>query len=413
VSVLQRFLGAAREDRSISFQDVWGRGLDMFGAQTTAGVVVNDDSALALSAVYGSVRILSEGISKLPIDATMGKGAGAVAMPEIPLWLETPSPATPHIGMGEVIDQLMVSALMRGTGYALTPRDKFGNIIEISVLDPDKVTPVMQKNPSRVVFKIQGYDEPFTSQDVAMMIGLSKPGALVGMSPIDNARETIGLGLAAQTFGAALFGNSAVTSGVIEVEGEMSEPGAKLLSRTWNESHKGPKRAHKVAILTEGAKYKPISMTAEQAQFLATREFQVSDVARIFGVPPHLLQDASGSTSWGSGLAEQSVNFVVHSLRPWATRVDRLLTRLAQSEASTDPGGTRRYLTLSLDHLTRGDFSTRISTYGTGLDRGIWNLDEVRAMENLPAIQGGAGQDHRVPLYTGATNDLEGSDDDD
>lgn len=402
---LQRVLGTGEVrgvDAPVNFPDVWGRALESTLIGTTSGVSVNDDKALTLSAVYGSVRILSEGISKLPVRVTRGKGPDAQPVVQMPGWLEVPAPDRPHIGLGEVLDQVMVSLLLRGNAYLLTPRTESGLITQLHVLNPDDVEPMLRGG--RLVFKVEGERQFLTPADVSMVTGLMRPGEICGMSPIDYARETIGLGIAAQQFGGSFFGNGATTSGVLEAPGELSVAGAKLLKNTWEAAHQGSKRAHKVAILTEGLQYKPISVTPEQAQFLDTRRFQVADVARIFGVPPHLLQDASGSTSWGSGLAEQSVNYVTHSLRPWAERINAMLTRMLRSERATVTGQRRPYVTLSLDHLTRGDFATRIATYGSGLDRGIWNLDEVREMEGLPAIPDGSGQQHRVPLNTGPSN---------
>lgn len=400
MSVLQRFLGADTEARAVTFQDVFGAGLDLVGNRSAAGINVTEDRALTLTAVYGSVRILSEGVSKLIIEATRGLGSSATPV-DLPEWVERPSVALPHLGMGEILDQVMMSLLLRGNAYILTPRDESGRIQELIVLDPSTLDPVVEGASRRLSFKLHSSGRRLSTDDVTMVVGLSRPGQIKGIAPLDFARETIGLGLAAQEYGATFFRDGAQTSGLIEVDGALSKEGAEALKRSWNSAHQGSGKANRVAVLTEGATFKPISVTPEQAQFLATRAFQVPDVARLYGVPPHLLQDASGSTSWGSGLAEQSTNYVVHSLRPWTSRIDAMLTRMARSEL---PPGTQRRrrlnLTLQIDHLTRGDFNSRINTYGAGLDRGVWNLDEVRAMEGLPELPEGAGKTHRVLSYT-------------
>ncbi len=406
MKLLDAFFGRAETrgvDESISFQDVFGIGLDLVGSSTTAGINVTDDRALCLSAVYGSVRIISEGVSKLPISAKMGAGNSAASM-ALPPWIEIPSVGVDYLGTGEVIDQLLVSLLLRGNAHVFTTRDDAGVIQEVQVLDPETVEPYLVKG-RRLLYRVDG-KPGFTPTQISTVIGLSRPGSIKGMSPIDFGAPTIGLGLAAQQFGSAFFGNGANPSGVIEIEEEMSENGAALLRESFRRLHSG-KKAGGVAVLSEGAKFKTISISPEQAQFLATREFQVSDIARIFGVPPHLLQDATGSTSWGSGLAEQSVNYVTHTLRPWVERIEALLTRMVRSERPGMTGDEQISIHMSMEHLLRGDYSSRIDTYSKGLLNGIYNLDEIRAFEGLGPLPDGAGQAHRVPLNTAPINEEE------
>lgn len=388
------------EQRAISYQDFWGRGADLAGKTTVAGENITDRRALCLSAVYGSIRILAEGVSKLPARTTRGTGPNAEQVAQPPAWLDMPSPLVKHIGIGEVIDQIMVSLLLRGNAYVLTPRDSRGFITELQVLNPDQVQPyIPERGPRRVFFRVAG-DPNYDQDDIAMAVGLSRPGEIIGMSPIDHAAETIGLGLAATEFGAAFFGNGANPSGLIELDQQLSPEGEDMLRSSWKKLHSG-KRAGGVAVLTEGAKFRQLSVTPENAQFLETRGFQVADIARFFGVPPHLLQDASGSTSWGSGLAEQSVNYVTHALRPWVERIEAMLTRMARSERPGVQGQRRIHITLSMDHLLRGDFATRMDTVVAGVMNGLLTPDEGRLMvDNLPPLPDGAGGTARFPLNT-------------
>ncbi len=401
--VLRPFEG--RDLTSLPFN----RGPDLLSPNTKSGRKVTDDIAMTLSAVYGAVRILSDGVATLPVKVTRGDGAAAEPVEPPPFWVREPSSIWSPI---DIRTQIMVSILHRGNAYVATIRDPAGAVIELVPLDPQRVTPKIVAG--RLVWEVAGHDEVLTARDCLHIRGLVKPGDLKGMAPLDYAAESVGLGLAAQDFGAAHFGNGALPGAVLETESQMSPEGAKLWRRTWNDLHKGPNNANKIALLTEGANLKTIGVSPEQSQFLGTREFQVSDIARFFGVPPHLLQDATGSTSWGSGLAEQTVNYVTHSLRPWVERIEDAFTRLARSEPQGVGAGVRDplFVSLRMDHLLRGDFSSRISTYGLGLDRGIWNLDEVRAMEGLPAIPDDAGQAHRAPLSTGDVADDRGNDDD-
>ena len=383
------------EARSVSYSDLWGRDMSA-NPLTASGKSVSDDSALKLSTVYGAVRILSDGVATLPIEMTQGAGADATPMRNQPDWIDSPSTQIRKI---DFMSQVMMSLLLRGNAYIATARDGAGAVVTMDVLSPDMVS--VKAVNGKLIYTIGSGTTAFTQRDILHIRGLMKPGTLVGLSPISYAAETIGLSLAAQEYGAAFFGNGAVPAAIVEVPAQLSKEGVDMLKQSWNSVHQGSSKAGKLAVLTEGAKFNALSVSPDEAQFLQTRSFQVADIARVFAVPPHLLQDASGSTSWGSGLAEQTQNYVTHSLRPWVERIEEAFTWLARSEKYSPNPVHRRYVSLRMDHLLRGDFSARIATYGAALDRGIYNLDEVRAFEGLPPLPDGVGQLHRVPLNTG------------
>jgi HK97 family phage portal protein len=149
-----------------------------------------------------------------------------------------------------------------------------------------------------------------------------------------------------------------------------------------------------VALLTEGAKFSKITMSPDEAQFLQTRQFQVPEIARIFGVPPHLISDATNSTSWGSGLAEQNQAFAMFSLRPWLERIEAGFTRLLYAESAN----RQLFVKFSLDGIQRGAPKERMDMYSIGLQQGIYSIDEVRAWEDLEPLPDGKGAAHRVPM---------------
>lgn len=398
MSFTKRLLGLRTEPRNLSFQTVFGADLTTPSSASAAGEDVTELTALQLSAVYGAVRILSGGVSGLPWRVTRGEGVAAEPVQVLPPWVEEPSTI---LTRKEFLTQVMTSLLLRGNAYVLTYRDERAFVTNMDVLHPDEVEPYLAGG--RLWFRVSGQGG-FSPQEVLHIRGLMLPGSLVGLDPITYQAQSIGLGLAAQKFGSSFFRNGAMPSAVVEVEDEISEVGVRLLKRGWDEMHRGAGKSNGLAVLTEGAKFKPITVTPDQAQFLATRQFQVPDIARFYGVPPHLLADASGSTSWGSGLAEQGQNYVTHALKDWTDRLDASFTWLARSERPTQRGQKRVFIHLELDHLTRGSFSDRISTYRTGLEAGIWNLDEVRSYEGLPPLPDGKGQEHRVPVNTAPTD---------
>ncbi|MEC8969654.1 MAG: phage portal protein, partial [Actinomycetota bacterium] len=269
-------------------------------------------------------------------------------------------------------------------------------VVSLAVLDPTDVTPSMQADDSglqRITFtSAQTPGITFTSRDITMVRGLLKPGQIKGVSPVTAAREFLGLGIAVTKYGGAFFGNGSVPGAVIEVPGQLSDVGAQQLKSAWESVHKGAANGSRLAVLTESAKFSKIALSPEDSQFLETKQATVQDVARLYGVPPHLLADASGSTSWGSGLHEQNVAFSQYSLRPLVTRVEAALTSIMRSE-----GIAVAYARFDLESMRRAT-NERWDTYSKAIQSGVLSIDEVRNYEGLPALPDGQGETHYIAL---------------
>jgi len=378
------------ENRDLTFSDIWKRGMDVTDARTAAGEVVDYNSALALSAVFAATRLLSDTISTLPLDVFFRRQGTENVFRPLPEWIQSMNPTLRN---NEVLGQVMMSLLLDGNAYLATLRDNTGNILEVTPLDPTDITPKLRDEEGRktMVFhseKVPG--EEFSSRDITHFRGLMKPGEIVGVSPIRAAREMIGLGLGAQKYGAAFFGNGGLPGSMIEVPGQLSEEGVHALKQAWNDVHRGAGNSHRLAVLTEGAKFSKVSLNPEDSQFLETKMASVGDVARLYGIPPHLLADASGSTSWGSGLHEQNVAFSMYSLRPHITRLEAGITSMLRSQ-----GISVAYAKFDLATLSRGT-NERWDSYQSGIMNGIYSINEVRALEGLPPIED--GDTHYVPL---------------
>lgn len=378
--MIRELLGMKTERRSMTFQDVWGSGADLIlgGRRTASGKTVNPETALTVSAVYGSIRILADNVSTFPIDSFIRRDGARKPYRPRPEWLEF---REGPFGKIEVLGQTMVSLLTDGNAYLATYRDRLGRIVWVEVLDPAAVS--VERNGHELTYRVNG--QPVTRMDVLHIPGLMLPGAIEGISPIAYARESIGLSMAATEYGASFFGNGAVPGALVEVPGTLSEAGLRMMKASWQAAHGGSGNAHKLAVLTEGAKFTQVSISPEDAQFLQTRQFQVSDIARIYGVPPHLLGDTQKSTSWGSGLAEQNVAFVQHSLRPWVERIEAALTYAMHTEGHPRAA----FVKLNVDGLLRGDHERRMNSYAVGIAAGIYTVNEARAWEDLPPVPWG------------------------
>lgn len=381
MTVLGRLFGV--EERSYAAVEIpqWesnGKWSDGMVWTAYTGTAVTADSAMRLSAVFACLRLLSEAISTLPLDTFIRDAGTRKPFRPRPAYLSFQPEQGSRI---DYLSQVMLSLLTDGNAFVATPRDALGVPSDLIVLDPTRVT--VDRVAGQVRYRVG--DRPVDMPNDLMHIkGMTLPGHLRGLSPIAYARETIGLGLAAQRFGQNFFENGALPGAVIEAPGTMSDPAIKKFRDTWNSGHQGVANAHRLGVLTEGATLSKVSVSPEDAQFLGTRAFQVPDVARIFGVPPHLIADASNSTSWGSGLQEQNLAFGQFSLRPWIERIEDGHGRLL-----TTHGLPNVFVKLNLDALLRASLKDRYESYAVGIENQFLLRNEARKLEDMPPLPGG------------------------
>ena len=219
--------------------------------------------------------------------------------------------------------------------------------------------------------------------DVLHVPGLGFDG-LVGYSPIAMAKNAIGLAIAAEEYGSKFYGNGAAPSGVLEHPGTLKDP--SKVRDSWTQTFGGSGSAHKIAVLEEGMKYTPISISPNEAQFLETRKFQINEIARIFRVPPHMVGDLEKSSF--SNIEQQSLEFVKYTLEPWLVRWEQSLARVLISPSDK----SQYFIKFNVDGLLRGDYQSRMSGYATARQNGWMSANDIRELENLdriPAEDGG------------------------
>ena len=214
--------------------------------------------------------------------------------------------------------------------------------------------------------------------DVLHIPGLGFDG-LVGYSPIAMAKNAVGMALACEEYGASFFANGANPSGVLEHPGVLKDP-AKVRD-SWNEVYRGSGNAHKIAVLEEGMKYTPISISPEEAQFLETRKFQIDEIARLYRIPPHMVGDLEKSSF--SNIEQQSLEFVKYTLDPWVIRWEQALMRSLFTPAEKQ----QYFIKLNVDGLLRGDYQSRMNGYATGRQNGWLSANDIRELEDLNPIQ--------------------------
>ncbi len=346
---------------------------------------ITPEVSLTVSAVLAAFTILAEDLSSLPLILYQRVGrikTRAYASSYYRLLHDQPNPE--HSSM--VFRELKMGHLLGwGNFYGQLIWDRFGDIREIWPLRPDRMV-VARVDGQRLYtyFSIDGQPRTFLPDEILHVPAFGFDG-LVGYSRISLARNAIGLSISAEKFGSKFFANGANPGIVIKVPETLSDLAYDHLKESWEESHRGVDNSHKAAILEEGASIDKIGVPPDDAQFLETRKFQVSEIARIFRVPPHMIGDVEKSTSWGTGIDSQEQGYVNHTLRPWATRIEEALRLQVLPEAMQE----NYYYEHLMDALLRGDIATRYEAYVKAINNGMLSHNEVRAKENANPYKGG------------------------
>ena len=364
-----------------------GSGYSFFFGGTTSGKAVTERSAMQMTAVYACVRILSEAIAGLPLHLYRYKeDGGKEKAVDHPLYLLLHDEPNPEMSSFVFRETLMTHLLLWGNAYAQIIRNGKGEVIALYPLMPNKMT-VDRDADGHLYYKyMKSNDEAPTMpnstvilppSDVLHIPGLGFDG-LVGYSPIAMAKNSIGMAIACEEYGARFFSNGAAPGGVLEHPGTVKEP--QKIRDSWNKSFMGTQNSHRIAVLEEGMKYTPIGISPNEAQFLETRKFQINEIARIFRVPPHMVGDLEKSSF--SNIEQQSLEFVKYTLDPWVSRWEQSMVRsLLLSDEKKE-----YFIKFNVDGLLRGDYQSRMNGYATARQNGWMSANDIRELENLDRI---------------------------
>lgn len=360
---------------------------------SSSGKAVTERSAMQMTAVYACVRILSEAVAGLPLHMYEYTNEGKAKAYKHPLYKLLHDEPNPEMSSFVFRETLMTHLLLWGNAYAQIIRNGKGEIIALYPLMANKMKVDRDENGEIYYIYSRSTDEVQTmegstvylrKEDVFHVPGLGFDG-LVGYSPIAMAKNAIGLAMATEEFGAKFFANGAAPSGVLEHPGTIKDP--KRVRDAWQSQFGGSGNAGKVAVLEEGMKYTPISISPEQAQFLETRKFQINEIARIFRVPPHMVGDLEKSSF--SNIEQQSLEFVKYTLDPWVVRWEQSLSRcLLRSDEKE-----KYYFKFNVEGLLRGDYASRMNGYAIGRQNGWMSANDIRELENLDKISPEEGGD--------------------
>ncbi|MBQ3194040.1 MAG: phage portal protein [Oscillospiraceae bacterium] len=360
---------------------------------TTSGKSVTERSAMQMTAVYSCVRILAEAVAGLPLHLyRYNEDGGKEKAINHSLYRLLHDEPNPEMSSFVFRETLMTHLLLWGNAYAQVIRNGKNEVVALYPLMPNKMSVDRDGSGQLYYSYYRGTDEAIRDKehtvilkptDVLHIPGLGFDG-LVGYSPIAMAKNAIGMAIACEEFGARFFANGAAPSGVLEHPGTIRDP--SRLRETWQSQFGGASNSGKVAILEEGMKYTPISISPEQAQFLETRKFQINEIARIFRVPPHMVGDLEKSSF--SNIEQQSLEFVKYTLDPWVIRWEQSLQRALLGFGEKE----KYFFKFNLEGLLRGDYQSRMNGYAIGRQNGWMSANDIRELENLdriPAEDGG------------------------
>lgn len=359
-----------------------------------SGVNVTPDTALRMMAVRACVRVISEDVASLPLQLNRRLSRGkerATAHPLYPLLHDAPNP---EMSAFQFREMLQAHVLLRGNGFAEIVPGPTGYPAALWPIPPQRVRVYRSKEGSRELFyEISppgGEKVRLPAERVLHMRGLSLDGVM-GLSPIDDARETIGLGMAAETFAGGFFSNGARPSVVFRHPLALSPEAHKNLLARLEEDQTGLNNAQRISLLEEGMDVKQLTVSPENAQFIEQRKFSVEEIARLYRVHPHKIGVMEGTQTYAS-VEQANIDHVVSTIRPWCVRWEQEMNR-----SLIPPEERGEFFTEFVTAgLLRGDHAGRANFYRTLWNLGALSQNDIRELENQNPIEG--GDTYYVPL---------------
>lgn len=356
--------------------------LGLSGAEA-AGVTVNENTAMTTSAVWAAVQLLAGAVGMLPVGVFRKGEHGREALPNHPIARLLDIEVNADMTRQVMLEALMANALLYGRGPALIewgqdmrpralyplPADKLaierrGGLTQFTIHDPRAGVIVLRPT------------------DVLYIPGMTTDG-ITGISPVRKVSGAVGVTIAAEQQAGAFFKNGSRPGGVLQHPGKLSPEASKRLRISWEKLHEGAQNAFKTAILEEGLQYAAVGITPKDSQLLEARKFQVIEVARIFGVPPHMLQDLDRATF--SNIEHQGIQFVTYGLARWLTRLESEMRRKLFRESEK----ADHFVKFNANALMRGDAGARAEFYTKMVAIRAMSPNEVRALEDMNPYDGG------------------------
>ncbi len=374
------FRGLARSERRV-FSGPWGEYDGRIPPPSmadggNAGPPINARTALRIIDVFACVSLRSDAVGMLPFRAYRKVGDTRIELPTQPPLLVQPDP---ELSAFDFWAGAETSIALRGNMYsAVVDVDNAGYATSVSLLCPDDVRPPTRGADGRWRYPLSN-GQVLDSSQIVHVRGFTPPGERLGLSTIECARRGLSLSVAAESYGATWFRDGASPSSVLETDQPLTTSQAKTEVARWVASHGGRRRP---AVLSGGLKWRPITISPNESQFLETRQFQTAEIRKLFRVPAHMIGDITdhASQGGGKGLEEMGIGFSVYTIGPDLARLEAAFSQLL-------PRG--QYVKANPAALLRGNTRDRFTAYAIGRQWGWLSVNDIRALEDLPPVDGG------------------------
>lgn len=368
----------------------------LFAPASKSGASVNPETVISLSAVWRAVSIISQSIAVLPFEVIEEREDGSVTVAKshdlYPLLRYEPGPLyTSYVFLRSLVAQ----ACFFGNGYAVITRNEAtGRPRSLKIIDQTK-TPVNiflgdgADGQETLFYKIGDSDKTYLANDVIHIQNLGFNG-MAGHDLLKTHRENYGLALSARDFGNEFFRNGTFLSGYLSTDKTLTPEGLKRQARSWASAYGGPENRGKVAMLDEGMKFNALNMKPSDASMIETQKFSIEDIARITGVPPHLLYALDRATF--NNIEHLGQEFANYTLMPWATQLEQEFSRKLFRENEKRFTRSRRSvyrMHFDMSELLRADADSRSRLYQSGIQNGWMQPNEARKKEGLNPVEGG------------------------
>lgn len=340
--------------------------------RTKAGVTVGPKRALGITAWYSGVRYISEVCASLPVRTYRDRNGERVRRADPP-WLRSPDVEQTWFGL---VEFWLMSLLHKGNAFSFKLRNQVGQVVGLREIHPDRVTTGIAPDSTKR-FLVDDIERPFTTRDILHIPGLSWDGRF-GLNPIQYAADALGAVAATDDYAARFFASGTHVGGLVTFKDHLTQTQAAEKLAEWERFHQGLLEAHRTAVLTGGAEYKPLALNAADTQLLESRKYGVTEVARLLRLPPHKLYDLERSTN--NNIEHQSIEAVTDGIQPWVERIE------AHLNADPDLTPPNNFVEFALEGRLRGDTASRFAAYASAVGRPWMTPDEVRRLENLPPM---------------------------
>ena len=358
---------------------------DITGNKSTSGTIVNERSALGLSAVYACVKVLSETIASLPLHVYQKKGTSKQMALDHALYEILHNEPNPEMTSYIWRETMTGHLALWGNAYCEIEYGEDWRPKAIWPLRPDRTWPMRDLNTGEIFYQTTLTDG--TMVTLASWRVLHVPGfgfdGLVGYSPIRLQMETIGTAQATQEYGSRFYSNGARPSGILEHPKTLSEPAQVRLRDSFDSKYSGLGNSHRTMLLEEGMSYRQIGVPPNEAQYIESRKFSTEDVSRIFRVPLHMIGDLSRATF--SNIEQQSIDFATSTIQPYCVKYEQEFRRKLFASKEKQ----KFYAKFDMDEMKRGDMKSRYDSYAIGRNNGFLSVNDVREFEDLNPVIGG------------------------